>query len=125
MKQMNSAELVRNYFKAYEMNEKEALEQLLCQDFTFRSPVDDQIDRQTYFAKCWPSCKDIDRYYIQNLFTEGDEAIIRYECVLKSGATFQNMEHFRFNGTQIKEVIVYFGFDLRSDPIRQCESAKA
>ncbi|MFD2043739.1 nuclear transport factor 2 family protein [Ornithinibacillus salinisoli] len=111
----NYTNLVRNYFKAYETKERGILEELLSRDFTFSSPVDDQINRETYFERCWPSCKDIHEYHIQNIFTDENEAFVRYECKLNSGANFQNMEHFRFIDNQIKEVIVYFGFDLRKE----------
>jgi ketosteroid isomerase-like protein len=117
MSQFNLSELVRNYFKAYETKEKETLEGLLSHDFTFNSPVDHKINRETYFERCWPSCRDIQKYHIQNLFTDGDEVIIRYECTLKSGATFQNMEHFLFFDGKISEITVYFGFDLKDDSV--------
>ncbi|SDK46538.1 nuclear transport factor 2 family protein [Sediminibacillus albus] len=116
--------LVRSYFKAYETNQQGILEEILSRDFTFSSPVDDKINRGTYFERCWPSCKDIHEYHISNFFAEGNEAFIRYECELNSGATFRNMEHFRFDGNQIKEIIVYFGFDLRKDTFAEMRAKR-
>ena len=109
------SDLVKSYFKAYEMKEKEALNNLLREDFTFSSPVDKQINRDVYFERCWPSSRDIHTYHIQNLFTDENEAVIRYECELNSGVTFQNMEFFRFAGNKIKDIVVYFGFDTKQD----------
>lgn len=117
MGESNLKNLVQDYFNAYETKQRGTLEELLSHDFTFNSPVDDKINRETYFEKCWPSCKEIEEYHIQNLFTDGDEVVIRYECVLKSGATFQNMEHFLFEDGKINEITVYFGFDLNHDSI--------
>ncbi|WP_404456596.1 nuclear transport factor 2 family protein [Oceanobacillus kapialis] len=117
MSQFNLSELVRNYFKAYETKERESLEELLSHDFTFNSPVDDNINRETYFERCWPSCKDIQEYHIQNLVTDGDEVVIRYECLLKSNASFQNMEHFLFRDGKISEIKVYFGSDLKHESV--------
>lgn len=117
MGQINLSELVENYFNAYETTERGALEELLSDDFRFNSPVDDKINRETYFERCWPSCHDIQEYHIQNLLTDGDEVVIRYECVLKSGATFQNMEHFLFIDGKISEITVYFGFNYRDDAV--------
>ena len=109
------SDLVKSYFKAYEMKEKEALNNLLREDFTFSSPVDKQINRDVYFERCWPSSRDIHTYHIQNLFTDENEAVIRYECELNSGVTFQNMEFLRFAGNKIKDIVVYFGFDTKQD----------
>lgn len=62
MEQINISDLVRSYFNAYETNERAAVEELLCDDFTFTSPVDDHINKDNYFAHCWPSCEDIHHY---------------------------------------------------------------
>ncbi|MBO0992732.1 nuclear transport factor 2 family protein [Bacillus sp. SD088] len=115
MEEIELSNLVQKYFKAYETKEREMVEELLSPEFMFSSPVDEKISRETYFEKCWPSCIDIREYRIQNLFKDKNEVIIRYECIRKSGAVFQNMEHFRFTGNQIQEIIVYFGFDLRNE----------
>ncbi|WP_202081485.1 nuclear transport factor 2 family protein [Caldalkalibacillus salinus] len=120
----NDSNLVRGYFNAYETKERETLEGLLSRDFTFSSPVDDKIDRGTYFARCWPSCKDIHEYRIHHLFTDVNEAFVGYECELNSGVTFQNMEHFRFFDNQIKEIIVYFGYDFREDPFSEMRAKR-
>src|SRR5690625_1223017 len=115
MEQINISDLVRSYFNAYETNERAVVEELLCDDFTFTSPVDDHINKDNYFAHCWPSCEDIHHYHIQNLFIEGNEAFIRYTCKLKSGKSFRNMEHFQFVDGEIKAIVVYFGFGLGND----------
>lgn len=115
MEQINISDLVRSYFNAYETNERAAMEKLLCEDFTFTSPVDDHINKDTYFEHCWPSCINIQHYHIQNLFIDGNEAFIRYTCELQSGKTFRNMEHFQFVDGEIKAIVVYFGFGLGVD----------
>lgn len=115
MKRTTIAKLVRNYFKAYETKERHLLESLLSEDFTFTSPVDEGIDRNTYLARCWPSSKDIECYHINYLTTDGNEAMIRYQCVLKSGASFHNAEYFYFEKDKIKDIVVYFGTNLKQE----------
>ena len=111
------ANVVRKYFKAYELKDRRAIELLLTDNFTFSSPVDDNINRKTYFNRCWPSCKYVESYDIQHLVVDGSNAFVKYECKLKSGASFQNMEHFSFEGNQIKDIDVYFGFEPREDSV--------
>ncbi|SER23863.1 SnoaL-like domain-containing protein [Gracilibacillus ureilyticus] len=120
----NYSNLVQTYFKAYETKERATLEKLLSEEFTFSSPVDDQINRETYLERCWPSSKDIDKYHIHNLFTDGNEAFVRYDCFLNSGVNFQNMERFRFSDNQITAIIVYFGFDFRKDTFAELRAKR-
>lgn len=107
------SKLVRMYFTAYEKKDKRILEELLSEDFQFNSPVDDQLNKEIYMQKCWPSSKYIQAYNIQNLLVEGNEAVIRYDCRLTSGKSFRNMEYFKIHRGKIERIDVYFGYDLR------------
>ena len=51
---MPHSELIRKYFSAYENRDRKAVESLLTNDFTFTSPYDRRIERETYFKRCWP-----------------------------------------------------------------------
>ena len=42
--------LVHGYYAAYGRKDRQVVEDLLSDDFTFSSPQDDHIDRATYFA---------------------------------------------------------------------------
>lgn len=85
------------------------MEELLSDDFIFTSPLDDKINRATYFLRCWPNSGNIRALVIEKLFEEGDEAFIRYESQKLSGEKFRNTEFFRTDEEKIKEVQVYFG----------------
>ena len=101
--------LVRKYFSAYEAKDRKAMEELLSDDFIFTSPLDDKINRATYFLRCWPNSGNIRAFVIEKLFEEGDEAFIRYESQKLNGDKFRNTEFFRTDEKKIKEVQVYFG----------------
>lgn len=47
--------LVRRLFGAYQSKDRQVVEELLSDDFTFTSPYDDHIDRTAYFERCWPN----------------------------------------------------------------------
>lgn len=115
MKMTKLEEVVRAYFRAYELKKRDLIESLLTDDFRFNSPVDDGINRDVYFERCWPSCKSIKQYELEDVIMKQGEAIVRYRCTLQSGNSFENMELFRFGGEQIQEIVVYFGFDNRKD----------
>jgi ketosteroid isomerase-like protein len=44
---------IRALFAAYLADDRQAIEDSLADDFRFTSPYDDEIDKATYFARCW------------------------------------------------------------------------
>jgi hypothetical protein len=101
----NLANLIRKYYSSYESKDRKSLEDLLSDDFTFSSPLDDHISRTTYFQRCWPNSQTISVFHIE----KANEAFVRYECERIVGPKFRNTEYFRIEGDKIKEVEVYFG----------------
>ena len=101
--------VVRAYFGAYETENREVVETLLADDFTFTSPNDDGIDKATYFERCWPN-RDASRdQRIENIVVDGQKAFVTYLCATEGGKTFRNTEFLTFNGERIASVNVYFG----------------
>ena len=112
MRATSTAEIVRSYFSAFQSKDRQAIEELLADDFTFTSPLDDRIGRARYFERCWPY-SELDRTFrIVNLVESGGEAFVRYECELIDHGTFRNTEYFRVEAGRIREICVYFGGDM-------------
>ena len=105
--------LVRKIFSAYETKNKEQAESLLSNDFTFTSPVDDHIDKTTYFKKCWIFSNENPKYKFEKIFVKDNEVFVLYECETKNHKKFRNTEFFKFDGSKIKAVEVYFGDTLQ------------
>jgi ketosteroid isomerase-like protein len=112
--------LVAAYFGAYEKKDRAALENLLADDFTFSSPVDDRIDRTRYFERCWPFSQQAKEFRIEKLLADDEEAFVRYEAVTTNGSTFRNIETFTIHEGKIVHVEVYFGSDT-ADSVRDGE----
>ena len=100
--------LIRGCYAAYESKDRNAIEELLSDDFTFSSPLDDHIDRKKYFERCWPNSKNIRSFAIEKLFEKDNEAFVRYEGTRNDGGKWRCTEFFRIEGNKIKEVEVYF-----------------
>jgi ketosteroid isomerase-like protein len=47
--------VAKRSYRAYVEKDRATIEQLIAPDFHFSSPLDNRIDRQTYFARCWPN----------------------------------------------------------------------
>jgi ketosteroid isomerase-like protein len=105
----SKSDIIRALFAAYLSNDRKAVEDALTGDFRFTSPYDDEIDKPTYFARCWRNTEWIARHELEKIFVEGDGAFVTYKCVAKDGKSFRNTEFFSFAGDKIRRIDVYFG----------------
>jgi ketosteroid isomerase-like protein len=103
------AKTVRALYAAYVDGRKDIVGAMLTVDFTFSSPQDDRIDRDTYFQRCWPEPPPFTAMEIEYLGLSGDEAVVRYRAVKRDGGAFRNIETLRFEGDKLASVEVYFG----------------
>jgi ketosteroid isomerase-like protein len=123
MSDRNKAEIIRALFAAYLSNDRKAVEDAFTDDFHFTSPYDDEIDKATYFVRCWRVTDWIERHELERILVEGDEAFVTYRCVAKGGKSFRNTEFFSFEGDKIKRIEVYFGATYQNGAfVRQSES---
>jgi hypothetical protein len=88
----NVSNLGRRYFSAYEHKDRRSAGDVLSEGFTFSSPLDDYIDKKTYFERCWPNSSKIRSLKIEKLFAAGSEVFVHYKSELFDGATFRNTE---------------------------------
>ena len=105
----DKSEIIRALFAAYLANDRRAIEDAFTDDFRFTSPYDDEIDKRTYFARCFRDSGWIGRQELERIFVEGNGAFVTYRCVAKEGRSFRNTEFFTFEGDRIRRIDVYFG----------------
>ena len=123
MSGQTKAEIIRALFAAYLWNDRKAVEGAFTDDFRFTSAYDDEIDKPTYFVRCWRVTDWIERHELERIFVEGDEAFVTYRCVAKGGKSFRNTEFLSFEGDKIKRIDVYFGTTYQDGVfVRQNES---
>jgi hypothetical protein len=91
---------------------KAALEALLADDFHFTSPLDNRLDRETYFRRCWPNSEVIEGFDFVHLVPDGDRVFVTYEGRNTNGHRFRNTETHTIRDQHIVEVEVYFGWSL-------------
>ena len=105
----NKTEIIRNLFAAYLSNDRQAVGAVFTDDFRFTSPYDDEIDKATYFERCWRVSDWIERQDLERIMVDGEAAFVTYRCVAKSGKSFRNTEAYTFAGDRIRRIDVYFG----------------
>jgi ketosteroid isomerase-like protein len=99
-------------YEAYVAKDRTAIEALLAENFHFTSPIDNRLDRTTYFARCWPNSQRIDAFDFIHLVPEGDKVFVTYEGQNTDGHRIRNTEIITVRGNQIVEVEVYFGWSI-------------
>jgi ketosteroid isomerase-like protein len=109
MTSKNREATIRAIFAAYMMGDRKVVEDALADDFRFTSPYDHQIDKATYFERCWKNSEWIERHELEKIFIEGDEAFVTYKCTANGGKSFRNTEFFVFSGDKVSRIDVYFG----------------
>ena len=102
-------DIIRALFAAYLTGDRQAVDDRLAEDFRFTSPYDDEIDKATYFARCWRGSDWIASHTLERICVDGDAAFVTYQCAAKDGKSFRNTEVFVFAGDRIRRIDVYFG----------------
>jgi hypothetical protein len=104
--------IARAAYEAYVSKDRAAIEAMIAPDFHFTSPLDNRIDRATYFARCWPNSEMMKGFEFINLIVDRDRVFVTYECHQANGRVFRNTEIVTVRQNQIVDVEVYFGWSI-------------
>jgi uncharacterized protein YndB with AHSA1/START domain/ketosteroid isomerase-like protein len=104
--------VARASYQAYVDKDRQAIEVLLADDFHFTSPLDNWLDRATYFARCWPNSQTIAGFDFIHLVPDGDRVFVTYEGKTTGGKRFRNTEIVTVRNGKIIDAEVYFGWDI-------------
>ena len=108
----SNVEIARAAYDAYVKKDRLAIEDLLADDFHFTSPLDNRLDRETYFRRCWPNSEVIESFDFINLVTDADRVFVTYEGRNSNVHRFRNTEILTIRDRHIVEVEVYFGWSV-------------
>ena len=102
----------RELYLAFAAGDRDVVEGILADEFTFSSPVDVGLDRAGYFERCWPGAGHEQQFEFVRLVETGDEVIVTYEMTHQDGGRGRNTEILSFDGDRITGAEVYFGWNL-------------
>jgi hypothetical protein len=85
-----NATIAQAAYRAYVTKDRAALEALLDDDFHFTTPLDNRLDRERYFRRCWPNSEVIERFDFAHLVTDADRVFVTYEGRNTNGHRFRN-----------------------------------
>jgi hypothetical protein len=102
---------VKAALDAYVAKDRDAIERVIGDPYSFTSPLDNALGRTTYFDRCWPNSKAMTGVAFVQGAEHGEWAWIVYEAST-AGKRFRNAELHRVVDGRIVETQVYFGWDL-------------
>ncbi len=92
MFQRSPVQIARAVYDAYVRKDRNAIESLIADDFHFTSPLDNRLDRKTYFERCWPNSVTAARFKFNNLVSDDGRVFVTYELTKTNGEQFRNTE---------------------------------
>lgn len=108
---MTPVQIVKKALQAYVDKDRAAIESLIAEDYRFTSPLDNGLDRATYFSRCWPNSERMDDMTFIEGAESGDTAWVVYEAT-SSKKRFRNAEMHKTRDGKLVATEVYFGWDL-------------
>ncbi|MEA9975843.1 MULTISPECIES: nuclear transport factor 2 family protein [unclassified Pseudomonas] len=104
-------DIARTAYNAYVKKDRAAIEALIADDFHFTSPLDNRIDRETYFTRCWPNSESTEGFDFIHFVSDGERVFVTYEGRANS-RRFRNTELLTIKNGLITDVEVYFGWSI-------------
>jgi hypothetical protein len=104
--------IARACLQAYADKDRATIEALIDDDFHFTSPLDNALDRATYFKICWPNSAAMMSFENVYEFEQGERAFIVYEVQMTTGKRFRNSEVYTVRHGKLVATEVYFGWDV-------------
>ncbi len=104
---MNNKELVENYYNNWVKRDREAVRDVLSDNFVFRSPQDVFYSADSFLNGCWHYGNDVDKVkFIKKVF-QNDEAFVLLEWFHReTNTSFHDTEYIRIENGKFKEILV-------------------
>lgn len=112
MDETNHVQIVKEFYKAYANADREFVENIITDDFTFSAPPDPLLTRKTYFERCWPGAGKKQLFDFIRLIEHDSDVIVTYELSAPGADKGRNTEIFTFKRDKVARVEVYFGWTV-------------
>jgi ketosteroid isomerase-like protein len=110
-------ETVKRALTAFANKDRDEIESVIGNPYSFTSPMDNALSRDSYFERCWPNSAAFTEMTFIRGAEDGPWAFIVYEGVA-GGKRFRNTELHRVENGKIVETEVYFGWNIPHDAPR-------
>jgi ketosteroid isomerase-like protein len=105
-------DIAKASYIAFAARDRAAHEKLTADNFRFTSPLDNRIDRQAFYDRCWPNGDHIDSFEFVVTAVKDNRVFVTYEGRTDTGKRFRNTEILTVEHGQITSAEVYFGWNI-------------
>ena len=113
MSATNRTDLTRDVFKAFASGDRERIVVTPRPEFELPLATRSYLDRAGYFTRCWPGSGKREHVRLRpDDPSGGDEVVVTYVATRRDGSRFRNTEVLTFDGEEVAEIEVYFGWNL-------------
>ena len=106
------ARIARAYYQVFANRDRDAMEALIADAFSFTRPLDNRLPRDTFFERCWPHGAECEAFDFIHVVPHDDKVFVLYEGNGAQGRKFRNCERLTLKDGQITDAEVYFGWSL-------------
>lgn len=103
--------MLREYYAAWSNHDWKLVSAFFTDDFTFSSAAgDDHIPLSAFKTQCWDTQSPyIEHFDLRRVLAADRDAFVIYECHMKNGKMFRNIEYSRLKGGKVAAIECYFG----------------
>src|SRR5579871_5234688 len=87
---------VKTWYTVWQKGDWNSMRQILADDFTFTSPLDDHLKMDVFEKRCWrPNAGKIKSVEVQELIMNGDAIFVIGNATNPDGKFFRNCDYFK------------------------------
>lgn len=104
---MNINELVEKYYKNWAKRDRQAVRDLLTDDFVFRSFQDVIYGADSFLNECWHFGNDVDEVKFIKKVIQNNEAFVILEWFHRdTNTSFHDTEYIKIENGKFKEILI-------------------
>lgn len=107
--QKSPAELAKSLYRAFQNQERNVLENLFSEDFTFTSPDDKNLDKKQFFEISFPFSEKVKSFEFLKVVENGNDVFVIYRCSAEDLPDFENTELLTIMDGKVRSVRVFYG----------------
>ena len=104
-----NGKIIKAWYIAWQKADWNSMTQILADEFTFSSPLDDHIKINAVKERCWPNAGKIKTVDVKQVIMNGDAVFVIANGYNTDGKLFRNCDYFTIKDGKISTYECFFG----------------